>query len=154
MRCSSSDGARVPVVRGVRARVTFLLAVVALAAAGCRTTQTTVTYVPNSERPRLTLAEGGELLARFLRLECPRPTPEGRTDSLLTRVQVAEDGLVREAELLGTTGNTTTDGIIGAIAAQLTLQDATPRPAAGPATIIARFRCGTDYRAELALGGS
>jgi hypothetical protein len=112
----------------------------ALALLGACVRTTTVTYLPNLERPRLTLAQGEVTLARYLGIEC---------ESLLgrsvatgdTRVAVVVDSLggVTASELERSTGDARADGLVGAVTAQLRL-DGLP---AGTTRAVVRagYRC-------------
>jgi hypothetical protein len=114
----------------------------ALLLAACTTT-TTVTYVPSPEQPRLDLRQGQATLQRFVGLECERLRGAGHAAGE-TQVSVTLDdaGLATEAGLAASTGDTRIDGIIGAVAAQLTLAHQLPRVRA--TTLHATYQCAED----------
>ena len=124
------------------------LAALALLAACVRTT--TVTYLPSPERPRLSLAEGGTVLARYLSIECESLL--GRTvASSETRVRVAVDsvGNVTSSMLERSTGDAQADGLVGAVTAQLKL--AALPPGATEAVVRASYRCAPEGGATATL---
>lgn len=144
MQCSSSSAA------ARRYLTTAVLALLLLAGQGCRTTSST-TYLPTTERERLTLAEGEATLRQFLELECTTAT---QGNAVVARVLLDDRAEVLESELEGTTGSTSLDGIIGAVTAQLTLAGVEPMPAQGPARVRVRYDCGEAKTATLELVGS
>jgi len=127
------------------------LAALALAAAlaACVRT-TTVTYLPSPERPRLSLAEGGTMLARYLGIECEsllgRPVASAET-----RVRVAVDsvGNVTSSMLERSTGDAQADGLVGAVTAQRRL--AALPPGATEAGVRASHRCAPEGGATATL---
>lgn len=102
---------------------------------------TTVTYLPSAERPRLTLDDGRGMLASFVGVECERLLGLGRAEGAV-RVLVALDsaGEAASSELVGSSGDSRVDGLVGAVAAQLRLA---PAPA-GRAALHAGYRCADD----------
>ena len=145
-RAASGRGARASAFAPLAGPVA--VAALALLAACVRTT--TVTYLPSPERPRLSLAEGGTVLARYLSIECEsllgRPVSSSET-----RVRVAVDsaGNVTSSMLERSTGDAQADGLVGAVTAQLKL--AALPPAATEAVVRASYRCAPEGGATATL---
>ena len=137
MRCSSSDRGR----RGAR-RAAALLPLLA----ACVTT-TTVAYLPSADRPRLTLDAGGRTLAQFVGVVCERLAAAGRdSGSAVARVALDSSGTAVSSEILASSGDERVDGLVGAVTAQLRLDE---RPARGAADVRASWRCSGDAGATL-----
>lgn len=113
------------------------LAVAALAAC---VTSTTIDYLPSPEQPRLPLAEGRAMLARFAGLECDRLREAGLAEAATELIVVTDTaGLATSATLRRSTGDARMDGVVGAISAQL---DLGARGAGGARnTLHAGYRC-------------
>ena len=119
----------------------FLSLATLLLASGC-VHSTTVSYLPNPDQPRLSLAEGRDMLARFGGVDCARLRAAGHAAGETDVLVLADSaGAVTSSELRGSSGDARLDGVIGAVAAQLRLD---PAPADGRATVHAGFRCGDD----------
>ena len=148
-RAVSGPGGRAS-TRAALAGLLALAALGALGALGACVRTTTVTYLPSPERPRLSLAEAGTVLARYLGIECESLL--GRTvASSETRVRVAVDsvGNVTSSMLERSTGDAQADGLVGAVTAQLKL--AALPPGATEAVVRASYRCAAEGGATATL---
>lgn len=120
--------------------LTVVVVVHALLGAACTTT-TTVAYVPEPERPRLTWEEARLTVVRFASIECPRLIQDGLgAGEVQVLARVGPGGLTREAELEGTSRDERLDGILGAVVAQLAFAD--EYPDGGDARVRIFYRCG------------
>ncbi len=98
-----------------------------LALAAC-TQRVSRHWVPSPNNPRWSAERATEVLEGYLRVQCPALREARKPDTGETMVTVAVDtaGLVTRAELEGSTGDETVDGLFGTIAAQLQLERGTP----------------------------
>lgn len=130
-------GARRAAARALAPPVLALVLVLVLATA-C-VTQTSISYLPSPDQPRFDLAQGQATLGQFVGLECERLREAGRAEgSARLRLVQDDSGLVTQADLEASSGDSRVDGVMGAIAAQLRLPPAT---AGRRAVVRAGYRC-------------
>lgn len=106
-------------------------------------TQTSISYLPSPDQPRLELAAAQETLGQFVGLECERLLAASRAEGH-ARLRLAQDdsGNVTRADLDASSGDSRVDGVMGAIAAQLHLPAAAG--AGAGAVVRASYRCAAD----------
>lgn len=132
--------------RGVR--LTAVAVVYTVLGTACTTT-TTVAYVPEPERPRLTWEEARMTVVRFASIECPRLIQDGvGAGEVQVLARVGPGGLTREAELEGTSRDERLDGILGAVVAQLAFVD--EYPDGGDARVRIFYQCGPPVNVRFA----
>ena len=111
---------------------------------------TSISYLPNAERPRLSLAEGESMLARYLSIECQqllgRSVATGQANVI---VAVDSLGNVTTSQLERSTGDPQADGLVGAVTSQLRLEALAPGTKS--AVVRAGYRCLPDGRATTTL---
>lgn len=124
-------------------RCSFSRAVPLLFFAAC--VSTTIRYfVPSPQNPRYSLDSATPVLREYVRLQCSTLRQQQRPDSGTVRalVEVDSAGDVTRARLENSTGNEVLDGVIGTVAAQLTVPSAAR--AISPARVLLGYRCDAD----------